>query len=51
MVLKGENRNQMEIIGDGIYDAVGLVNSLRDKVGHAELVSVEQVVEKVDKKV
>lgn len=48
---KEENRNQMEIIGEGIYDVVGLVESLRNNVGHAELLSVEQVIEEIDKKI
>ncbi|PON43279.1 hypothetical protein PanWU01x14_274770 [Parasponia andersonii] len=45
VALKGENKNRMEIIGDGIVDAAGLAETLRKKVGYADLVSVEEVKE------
>ncbi|PON94099.1 hypothetical protein TorRG33x02_101380 [Trema orientale] len=45
VALKGENKNQMEIIGDGIVDAAGLAETLRKKVGYADIVSVEEVKE------
>ncbi|KAK3025521.1 hypothetical protein RJ639_042056, partial [Escallonia herrerae] len=37
--LKGEGKNQLEVVGDGI-DAVALTTLLRKNVGFAELVSV-----------
>ncbi|XP_050111063.1 heavy metal-associated isoprenylated plant protein 47-like [Malus sylvestris] len=38
-----EKKDQMVIIGDGI-DAASVVLSLRKKVGHATLVTVEEIV-------
>ncbi|XP_062080567.1 heavy metal-associated isoprenylated plant protein 16-like [Humulus lupulus] len=43
VALKGERKSQIEVIGEGIVDAAGLAETLRKKVGYAELVSVEQV--------
>lgn len=45
VVFEGENRDQMVVIGDGIIDAARLGRALRKKVGYADLVSVEQLVE------
>ncbi|KAL5548565.1 hypothetical protein UlMin_003796 [Ulmus minor] len=41
--LKGEKRNQIEIIGEGIVDSAGLAEKLTKRVGKAELVSVVEV--------
>ena len=46
MALKGESKNRIEVIGEGIVDAAGLAETLRKKVGFADLVSVEEVKEK-----
>ncbi|GMN62119.1 hypothetical protein TIFTF001_031205 [Ficus carica] len=43
--LKGESKNRIEAIGEGIVDAAGLAEALRKKVGFADLVSVEEVKE------
>ena len=45
MALKSESKNRIEVIGEGIVDAVGLAKALRKKVGFADLVSVEEVKE------
>ena len=46
MAIKGEKKNRIEVIGEGIVDAAGLAETLRKKVGFADLVSVEEVEEK-----
>ncbi|KAK3184589.1 hypothetical protein Dsin_031875 [Dipteronia sinensis] len=38
---KGDDKNQIEVIGDGLDPAV-LTQLLRKKIGHADLVSVEE---------
>ncbi|KAF4349520.1 hypothetical protein CsatB_013224 [Cannabis sativa] len=42
VALKGESKNQIEVIGEGI-DAVGLAKTLRKKVGYASILTVEQL--------
>lgn len=49
MAFNKENRDQIVVIGDGV-DPVGLALSLRKKVGHADLVNVEELVEQAKKK-
>ncbi|KAF4371262.1 hypothetical protein G4B88_016171 [Cannabis sativa] len=46
VAFKGESKNQIEVIGEGIVDAAGLAEMLRKKVGYANLVSVEEVRER-----
>ncbi|GMN62120.1 hypothetical protein TIFTF001_031201 [Ficus carica] len=46
VALKGETKNRIEVIGEGIVDAAGLAETLRKKVGFADLMSVEEVKEK-----
>ncbi|XP_062080568.1 heavy metal-associated isoprenylated plant protein 47-like [Humulus lupulus] len=46
VAFKGESKNQLEVIGEGIVDAAGLAETLRKKVGYADLVSVEEVRER-----
>ena len=46
VAIKGEKKNRIEVIGEGIVDAAGLAETLRKKVGFADLVSVEEVEEK-----
>ncbi|KAB2609705.1 hypothetical protein D8674_040472 [Pyrus ussuriensis x Pyrus communis] len=41
VAFKGANRDQLVITGDGV-DAAGLAKSLRKKLGHADLLSVEE---------
>lgn len=43
VALNGESKNRVEVIGEGIVDAAGLEETLRKKVGCADLVSVEEV--------
>lgn len=43
VAFKGERKNQMEIIGDGIIDSARLTQSLRDNVCYADLVTVEEL--------
>ncbi|XP_062079129.1 heavy metal-associated isoprenylated plant protein 47-like [Humulus lupulus] len=43
VALKGESKNQIEVIGEGVVDAVGLAQTLRKKVGYANIVTVEQL--------
>ncbi|KAK4279104.1 hypothetical protein QN277_016859 [Acacia crassicarpa] len=42
MSIEGEGRDQLVVIGEGI-DSVELVNILRKKLGHATIVSVQDV--------
>ncbi|XP_024021948.1 heavy metal-associated isoprenylated plant protein 47 [Morus notabilis] len=46
VAIKGERKNRIEVIGEGFVDAAGLAETLRKKVGFADLVSVEDVKEK-----
>lgn len=48
VALKGEKKNRIEVIGEGIVDAAGLAETLRKKVGFADLVSVEEIKDKDD---
>ena len=43
VAFKGEKKNQIEVIGEGVVDAAGLAETLRKKVGYANLVSVQEV--------
>ncbi|XP_008232363.1 PREDICTED: uncharacterized protein LOC103331515 isoform X1 [Prunus mume] len=45
VAFQGPNRDKMVITGDGV-DAVDMANSLRKKLGYADLVSVEEITEK-----
>ncbi|KAF3453343.1 hypothetical protein FNV43_RR03783 [Rhamnella rubrinervis] len=45
---KGAHKNQMVIIGDGIIDASRLTKSLRNKVGYADLLTVEELKDKIN---
>lgn len=45
VAFKGDPKNQIEVIGRGIVDAAGLTGALRKKLGHANLLSVEEVKE------
>lgn len=45
--ITGDAKDRLEVVGDGV-DSVRLVNCLRKKIGHAEIVQVEEV--KEDKK-
>ncbi|KAF8715028.1 hypothetical protein HU200_027574 [Digitaria exilis] len=38
----GDSRDPLEVVGDGV-DAVRLVSCLRRKLGHAEILQVEEV--------
>uniref|UniRef100_A0A5B6ZLH3 HMA domain-containing protein n=2 Tax=Davidia involucrata TaxID=16924 RepID=A0A5B6ZLH3_DAVIN len=49
VAIAGKDKDQVVVIGEGV-DAVCLTSSLRKKVGHAELVSVEEVKAKVEEK-
>uniref|UniRef100_A0A0D9ZLY2 HMA domain-containing protein n=1 Tax=Oryza glumipatula TaxID=40148 RepID=A0A0D9ZLY2_9ORYZ len=41
----GDGKDRLQVVGDGV-DAACLVTCLRKKIGHAELVQVEEVKEK-----
>ncbi|XP_062224806.1 disease resistance protein Pik-1-like [Phragmites australis] len=45
MGIAGDERDRLEVVGDGV-DTVCLVRCLRKKIGHAELLQVEEVKEK-----
>jgi hypothetical protein len=45
MAITGDAREKLEVVGDGV-DPVRLVSCLRRKVGHAEILQVEEVKEK-----
>ena len=45
MGVTGDGRDQLEVVGDGV-DTVGLVQCLRKKIGHAEILKVEEVKDK-----
>ena len=42
MGITGDARDQLEVVGDGI-DPVCLVSCLRKKLGHAQIIKVEEV--------
>ncbi|KAF8703399.1 hypothetical protein HU200_032202 [Digitaria exilis] len=42
MEITGDSRDKLEVVGDGV-DAVRLVSCLRRKLGHAEILQVEEV--------
>lgn len=44
-----EEKGQVEVIGDGV-DSMCLTRSLRKKLGHADIVSVEEVKDKKEEK-
>lgn len=48
MAIEAE-KGQVEVIGDGV-DSMCLTMSLRKKLGHADIVSVEEVKEKKEEK-
>ncbi|XP_002447998.1 heavy metal-associated isoprenylated plant protein 16 [Sorghum bicolor] len=45
MAITGDAREKLEVVGDGV-DPVRLVSCLRRKVGHAEILQVEEVKDK-----
>ncbi|GJN27321.1 hypothetical protein PR202_gb15335 [Eleusine coracana subsp. coracana] len=45
MGITGDGKDRLEVIGDDV-DSVCLVSCLRKKVGHAEILQVEEVKEK-----
>ncbi|CAN6179425.1 unnamed protein product [Urochloa humidicola] len=45
MAITGDARDKLEVVGDGV-DPVRLVSCLRRKVGHAEILQVEEVKDK-----
>ena len=45
MGVTGDGRDQLEVVGDGV-DTVCLVQCLRKKIGHAEILKVEEVKDK-----
>ncbi|CAL5016470.1 unnamed protein product [Urochloa decumbens] len=49
MGVTGDGKDQLEVVGDGV-DTVCLVQCLRRKIGHAEILKVEEVKKKDDKK-
>ncbi|KAJ0986947.1 hypothetical protein J5N97_005303 [Dioscorea zingiberensis] len=49
VALEGKDRDQLVVIGDGV-DSINLTNILRKKVGHADLVTVNEVKKNVEKK-
>ncbi|KAM3387550.1 hypothetical protein ACQJBY_010409 [Aegilops geniculata] len=42
MGITGDTRDQLEVVGDGV-DPVCLVSCLRKKLGHAQIIKVEEV--------
>ena len=49
MGITGDARDQLEVVGDGV-DPVCLVSCLRKKLGHAQIVKVEEVKKPEEKK-
>ncbi|XP_044970206.1 heavy metal-associated isoprenylated plant protein 16-like [Hordeum vulgare subsp. vulgare] len=49
MVITGDARDQLEVVGDGV-DAVCLVSCLRKKLGHAQIIKIEEVKKPEEKK-
>jgi hypothetical protein len=45
VAITGDARDKLEVVGDGV-DPVCLVSCLRRKVGHAEILQVEEVKDK-----
>ncbi|PUZ47564.1 hypothetical protein GQ55_7G176000 [Panicum hallii var. hallii] len=45
MGIAGDSRDKLEVVGDGV-DAACLVSCLRRKLGHAEILQVEEVKDK-----
>ena len=45
MGVTGDGKDRLEVVGDGI-DAVRLASCLRRKIGHAEILQVEEVKDK-----
>ncbi|XP_062183682.1 heavy metal-associated isoprenylated plant protein 16-like [Phragmites australis] len=45
MGVTGDGKDRLEVVGDGV-DTVCLVQCLRKKIGHAEILQVEEVKEK-----
>ncbi|KAL6652577.1 hypothetical protein ACP70R_011502 [Stipagrostis hirtigluma subsp. patula] len=45
MAITGDARDRLEVVGDGV-DPVCLVSCLRRKLGHAEILQVEEVKDK-----
>ncbi|CAI9089007.1 OLC1v1023492C1 [Oldenlandia corymbosa var. corymbosa] len=43
IALQGESKDEIEVIGEGMDDAVTITKSLRKNVGHAEIVSLGPV--------
>ncbi|KAA8534597.1 hypothetical protein F0562_032144 [Nyssa sinensis] len=42
VAIEGEDKDRVVVIGDGV-DSASLANSLRKKVGYADIISVEEV--------
>ncbi|KAL6652573.1 hypothetical protein ACP70R_011498 [Stipagrostis hirtigluma subsp. patula] len=49
MGIIGDGRDRLEVVGDGV-DPVCLVKCLRKKLGHADIILVEEVKEKPEEK-
>ncbi|KAF7002180.1 hypothetical protein CFC21_017693 [Triticum aestivum] len=49
MGITGDARDQLEVVGDGV-DSVCLVSCLRKKLGHAQIIKVEEVKKPEEKK-
>ncbi|KAF7002179.1 hypothetical protein CFC21_017692 [Triticum aestivum] len=49
MGITGDARDQLEVVGDGV-DPVCLVSCLRKKLGHAQIIKVEEVKKPEEKK-
>ncbi|KAF7009590.1 hypothetical protein CFC21_024106 [Triticum aestivum] len=49
MGITGDARDQLEVVGDGV-DPVCLVSCLRKKLGHAQIIKVEEVKKPDEKK-
>ncbi|KAM3387548.1 hypothetical protein ACQJBY_010408 [Aegilops geniculata] len=49
MEITGDARDQLEVVGDGV-DPVCLVSCLRKKLGHAQIIKVEEVKKPEEKK-
>lgn len=42
VAVTGDGKDQLEVVGEGV-DVVGLVKHLRKKIGHAEILMVEDL--------
>ncbi|XP_037481629.1 heavy metal-associated isoprenylated plant protein 47-like [Triticum dicoccoides] len=49
MEITGDARDRLEVVGDGV-DSVCLVSCLRKKLGHAQIIKVEEVKKPEEKK-